>query len=240
MAKRKSKLKFIYDAPVTVTFALLTVLLFILDVFLFKNKLNSSFLFTPTAADGSFPFKFNELYSYLRLFLYVFGGSDRIILFSNLIFIMMLGPAIEERYGSVVIGLMIFVAALFAGVLAACCFKVPAFGAEPIVFMLILLNTMTHLSKKNISASSLGVICLFICYEVFKKNNNGMIGILVIIAGGLCGSLFAFMASPKNRATKKVSSTGEGLKNKAERLSENNSKKKNDGNDETIVGTIDF
>ena len=100
-------------------------------------------------------------------------------------------------------GTYIFVSSLFSGVLNACFCKNPVGGAEPVVFMLILLWTMMHLSRSKISASSIAVIALFICMEFFAKNPNGIIGVVIVAAGGLCGSLFAFLTSPKAHKAKK-------------------------------------
>ena len=203
MAKKKLKLKFVYDAPVTLSFALAALVIFILDTFVFKGKLSGEWLLSPTVAGGQFPFAFSDFRSILRLFLHVFGYADAPFLICNLIFILLLGPSMEERYGSVIIGIMIFVAALFSGVLNACFCKVSTCGAEPVVFMLVLLCTMMHRSRSKVSASSLAVIALFVCMLVLRKNPNGVIGVVIITAGGLCGSLFAFLTSPKARKAKK-------------------------------------
>ena len=201
--KKKLKLKFEYDSPVMLTFAFLTLIIFILDTFAFKGKLKDTWLFTPTAAGGAFPFSFSDFPSILRLFIHVFGYDEASVLICNLIFILLLGPAMEERYGSVIIGIMIFVSALFSGVLNACFCQNAVCGAEPVVFMLILLWTMMQLSRSKISASAIAVIALFVTMLVFRKNPNGLVGLIVTIAGGLCGSLFAFLTSPKARKAKK-------------------------------------
>ncbi len=201
--KKKLKLKFHYDSPVMLTFALVTLLVFILDAFAFKGKLKDMWLVTPTAAGGQFPFSFSDFPSILRLFIHVFGYSQNEVLICNLIFILLLGPQMEERYGSVIIGIMIFVSSLFSGVLNACFCKNTVCGAEPVVFMLILLWTMMQLSRSKISASAIAVIALFIAMLIFRKNPNGVVGVAVIAAGGLCGSLFAFLTSPKAHKAKK-------------------------------------
>lgn len=201
--KKKLKLKFHYDSPVMLTFALITLLVFILDAFAFKGKLKEIWLVTPTAAGGQFPFSFSDFPSILRLFIHVFGYSQNEVLICNLIFILLLGPQMEERYGSVIIGIMIFVSSLFSAVLNACFCKNAVCGAEPVVFMLILLWTMMQLSRSKISASAIAVIALFIAMLVFRKNPNGVVGVAVIAAGGLCGSLFAFLTSPKAHKAKK-------------------------------------
>ena len=203
MAKKKLKLKFVYDAPVMLTFALAVLVIFVLDTFAFKGKLAEKWLLSPTSAEGSLPFAFSDFTSIFRLFLHVLGGRDIPFLICNLIFILLLGPEMEERYGSVIIGIMIFVAALFSGVLNACFCKIPVSGSEPVVFMLILLCAMMHLSRSKVSASALVVIILFAVMLVLRKNPNGAVGVVITLAGGLCGSLFAFLTSPKARKAKK-------------------------------------
>ena len=201
--KKKLKLKFQYDSPVMLTFAFITLIIFVLDTFVFKGKLKDTWLITPTAAGGAFPFAFSDFPSILRLFIHIFGYTESSVLICNLIFILLLGPQMEERYGSVIIGIMIFVSSLFSGVLNACFCKNAVCGAEPVVFMLILLWTMMQLSRSKISASAIAVIALFITMLVFRKNPNGVVGVVVIAAGGLCGSLFAFLTSPKAHKAKK-------------------------------------
>ena len=203
MAKKKLKLKFVYDAPVMLTFALAVLVIFVLDTFVVKGKLAEKWLLSPTSAEGSLPFAFSDFTSIFRLFLHVLGGRDIPFLICNLIFIRLLGPEMEERYGSVIIGIMIFVAALFSGVLNACFCKIPVSGSEPVVFMLILRCAMMHLSRSTVSASALVVIILFAVMLVLRKNPNGVVGVVITLAGGLCGSLFAFLTSPKARKAKK-------------------------------------
>ena len=252
--KKKLKLKFEYDSPVMLTFAFLTLIIFILDTFAFKGKLKDAWLFTPTAAGGAFPFAFSDFRSILRLFIHVFGYGESSVLICNLIFILLLGPAMEERYGSVIIGIMIFVSALFSGVLNACFCQNAVCGAEPVVFMLILLWTMMQLSRSKVSASAVAVIALFVAMLVFRKNPNGVVGVVITAAGGLCGSLFAFLTSPKARKAKKneaalaefrdetsprfsVKSTGKSSKKSASKF---DNKKSYDDSEETVIGSIEL
>ena len=252
--KKKLKLKFQYDSPVMLTFAFITLIIFILDTFVFKGKLKDVWLITPTAAGGQFPFAFSDLRSILRLFIHVFGYTESPVLVCNLIFILLLGPQMEDRYGSVIIGIMIFVSALFSGVLNACFCTNAVSGAEPVVFMLILLWTMMQLSRSKISASAIAVIALFITMLVFRKNPNGVVGVAVVAAGGLCGSLFAFLASPKARKAKKneaalaefrdessprfsIKSTGKGSGKSGIK---SGNKKSYDDSEETVIGSIEL
>jgi len=240
MAKKRSKVKFkfSYDAPVSLSFAIIALILFLIDSLLLKGKMNSNYLLTPTAVSGSLPFDFKNIISYLRLFAYVFGGSAPFTLISNLIFIILLGPEMENRYGSFVIGIMILVAVLVSGVLSASFCKFSVSGASPVVFMLIILDILMHLTKKTVSASAVAVICLFVASQFFVGNKNGLVGVLITLSGGLCGSLFAFMASPRARAAKKNQKAEEKLPEKETQASRAKSKKNNESSDETIVASI--
>ena len=264
MAKKKIKFpyKVILDAPVPVFFVVICTLFYLIDLLLLKNNNSLNLTSSPTTAGGALPFLISQPLSYLRLFLYVFGFSSPQLLVTDLIFIMLLGPAIEERYGSVVIAIMMAVSALFSGVLNACFCKTSLRGASCIIFMLIFLNSFMSLSKKKIPLSFIMVICMYIAREFFEKTSSGIVGILICLAGGLCGSLFAFLTSPKARAEKKAS--GSRLLNKAnsereaylEELDNQSPRKKKpiwgrkkdesddsddpDDDDSTIVGTLKF
>ena len=215
MAKKKIKIKFSYDSPVALSFAIITVLVYLLNTLVLKGKIDS-FFYAPTAASGEFAFNFKEAASYLRLVLYQFGYFDLYFLFRDLIIILLLGQILEERYGSVIMGLMMFFSSLFSGVLNACFCTGKIYGAASIVIMMVFLNTLTSISKKNVSILSVATIALVVCSEFFTKS-HGFLGVIVSVAGGLCGSLFAFLASPKARAATKKES---GLKSKAELLAE--------------------
>ena len=246
MAKKKFNvnLKVSYDAPVTLTFVIICAVLFLLNTFLIKNGAMDKLLSSPTSTAGSLPFIVSQPLSYLRLLLYIFGAGEGSVLITNLILIMLLGPAMEERYGSVIIGIMIFVSALFSGVLNACFCMESLTGAVPVVSMMIFLNAFMSFSKKKFPLSFAAVMVLFVVLEVF--GGAGAIRIIICIAGGLCGSLFAFLTSPKARAEKKRG----GLLSRAEKVayaeevdsqSPRNKKSSSVSDDETtVVGTLKF
>ena len=262
MAKKKFKinLKVAYDAPVTLTFVILCVFFFILNTFVIKNGGLGKSLASPTSAAGSAAFIIKEPLSYLRLLLYIFGSEGgqtaayggAALLFTNLILIMLLGPAMEERYGSVIIGIMIFVSALFSGVLNACFCETSLVGALPLVSMMIFLNAFMSFSKKKFPLSFAAVMVLFVLLQVFS--GIGAVKIIICIAGGLCGSLFAFLTSPKMKAEKKAARSGGngnggGLLNRAEKIayaeeldrnSPRNKKSYDDDDETTVVGTLKF
>lgn len=246
MAKKKFNfsLKVSYDAPVTLTFVIICAFLFLLNTFAIKNGGLNKILASPTSTTGALPFIVSQPLSYLRLLLYIFGAGEGVVLITNLILIMLLGPAMEERYGSVIIGIMIFVSALFSGVLNACFCAESLVGAVPVVCMMIFLNAFMSFSKKKFPLSFAAVMILFVMLEVFS--GESAIRIIICIAGGLCGSLFAFLTSPKTRSEKKRG----GLLSRAQKIayaeeldrnSPRNQKSADEADDDTtVVGTLKF
>ena len=241
MAKKKIKIKFLNDAPVTFSFAVIAILLAVLDTFVFKHKLNNSVLFTPTTAQGTFPFAVSDFYSYLRLFLHIFGFNSEYTLVLNLTFVLLLGQEMEKKYGSVIIALMMGVASIVTGVLCAVTCKLPCRGASAIVFMLLVLNGLAFVSKNTISLASIGVFALFIAKEIIQKPENGILAVVISLAGGVCGSLFAFLASPTARKTRKENITVESYEAPKKSLF-GRKKEKSSASDseETVIGELKF
>lgn len=251
MAKKKFKFNFVFDSPVTISFSLLSVLLFVLNCFAIKGTLDVKILTSPTTSAGPIPFMATQISSYLRLFLYAFGSQNFVGLLSNLLFLLMLGPVMEERYGSLVIGIMMAVSVLFSGVLNTCFCETSLQGCMPIIFMMIFLNSFMSFSKKKIPVSFLVIFVFYIAREVSGKTFSEIVGLIICITGGLCGSLFAFLTSPKVRAEKKsAKSENDRQMTQEERAAyleeldsqspRNRKNKKNDDDDTTVIGTLKF
>ena len=106
-------------------------------------------------------------------------------------------------------------------------------------------------SKKKFPMSFIMVFGMFVAVEVLKNGTSGIISVLINIAGGLCGSLVAFLTSPKARAETKYNKKVQEIDNNSPRFKKETtkeSKKKNDdktvvsdtNSDETVVGTLKF
>lgn len=249
MAKKKFSLSVSYDAPVTLTFSLISLLVFIIFQVILKSKNGIITIGAPTMSGGESPFVFANPLCYFRMIIHVFSAETFAVLISNLMILLLLGPVLEEYYGSVIVGIMMIVSALLSGVLNACFCKHSATGSESIVFMLILLNGFISVNKKKIPLASVFVLILFIVGQCKNGVSDGLIIMITNIAGGLCGSLLAFMASPKVRATKKNSKSSDKGKTKAEIAAEidaqsprfkKNNRDDDDDDETTVIGTIKF
>ena len=85
----------------------------------------------------------------------------------------------EERYGSVIIGIMIFVSALFSGVLNACFCEACLIGPLPVVSMMIFLNAFMSFSKKKFPLSFAAVMVLFVVLQIVS--GTGALQIIICV-----------------------------------------------------------
>ncbi|MDE5899496.1 MAG: rhomboid family intramembrane serine protease [Treponemataceae bacterium] len=191
-----------YNAPATLTFALLSALVLLLNTAFGRNLIPALFT-APGGPRCPVAFNFREPLDYARLLLHVFGHADWNHLVSNLAFILLLGPVIEERYGSPIVVLMMTVTSLVTGVLNACFSPTQLVGSSDIAFMMILLASFTSITKNEIPLSFLLILALYVGRELVGRPISQNIATFAHIAGGLCGSLFAFLATPRRRAAEK-------------------------------------
>ena len=130
--------------------------------------------------------------SVVTLFSHVLGHADWAHLLGNLTFILLVGPIVEEKYGSRRLITMILITALITGVLNILFFNSGLLGASGIVFMLILLSSFTNVRGGEIPVTFILIAILFLGREVFESLQNDNISQFAHIIGGICGSFFGY------------------------------------------------
>ena len=126
-----------YNAPFVLTFTLICCLVYGFD--LATHGWLTAHLFSASPEVSLI-----RPVSLLRLFLHVAGHADGRHLFMNLSIILLIGPVLEEKYGSVPLLVMSLITAFVTGLLNAIFFSAGILGASGIVFMLILLGSITN------------------------------------------------------------------------------------------------
>lgn len=133
--------------------------------------------------------------SIFTLFSHVLGHANWGHLLGNLTFILLVGPIVEEKYGSKRLLTMILLTALITGLLNVLFFNSGLLGASGVVFMLILLSSFTNVRSGEIPLTFIVVALLFIGKEILDSVQNDNISQFAHIIGGICGSVFGFKAS---------------------------------------------
>lgn len=180
-----------YNAPVTITFALLCTALLALDP-LTGRRLTTEFFSIGPRLDFSNPFQWP------RLVTHVIGHADWSHLIGNFAFILLLGPILEEKYGSTGLLFMMVLTALVTGLLNVLLLSTGLLGASGIVFMMILLISFTNIREGEIPLTFLLIVALYLTRELAVSIRRDGISQFAHIVGGACGSLFGFR-QPRKR-----------------------------------------
>ena len=146
---------------------------------------------------GKDHFSFTNIRNWITLFTHVCGHANWAHLISNFTLILVIGPMLEENYGSRSLLFMIIITALVTGVLNVLLFKSALLGASGVVFMMILLSSFTNFSHGEIPLTFILVLVLYMSVQVMDSFKNNDISQFAHIVGGLCGSFFGFFRPAK-------------------------------------------
>jgi membrane associated rhomboid family serine protease len=138
-----------------------------------------------------------SLRNWITMFTHTFGHANWNHLVSNFSIILLIGPKLEESYGSFALFIMIFITAVVTGILNVAIFPTALMGASGVAFMMILLASFTNFSRGEIPLTFILVLILYLGDQVIRSFSANNISHFAHIAGGFCGSLFGFFIPPK-------------------------------------------
>ncbi len=187
----KHKYRITLNAPVTLIFVFICAGATLLN-YLTRGASNRMFFVTCRSS------LFNPL-TYVRLVTHVFGHEGIEHLVGNASFLLLLGPMLEEKYGSQQIAEVIVLTALATGLIHFVLFPNTGLcGASGVVFAFILLNSFTGFHGVEIPLSFLLVALLFIGQQIFEMVTvRDSISNLSHIVGGLIGSAVGYRLNRK-------------------------------------------
>jgi membrane associated rhomboid family serine protease len=181
-----------YNAPVVLNFTIICAVVLILSQTIAQGLISGWFM-----VSGRGTFNPGSLRCWITLFTLVIGHADWNHLLSNFAFILLLGPILEENYGSRALLIMIILTALITGVLNVLLFRSYLMGASGVVFMMILLASFTNFSKGEIPLTFILVLVIYLGREIVHSFSTDNISEFAHIVGGFCGSLFGFFRAKK-------------------------------------------
>ena len=179
-----------YNSPVILTFALLAIAVHGVDS-LTPGQFTREFFSLPGRFHWTSPL------DWVRLVTWPFGHADWSHLAGNLVMVLVIGPLIEEKYGSSLLMEMALITTLVTAVLNLLLFHAGLMGMSGLVFMLIVLSSVTNLRGGQIPLTFLLVAGLFLGREVIDAFHADRISQFAHILGGICGSVFGFLSGKK-------------------------------------------
>lgn len=174
-----------YNAPVILTFFFISFVVLVINL-LTKGSSNNMLFSTYRSSI------LNPL-TYIRLFTHIFGHLNWSHFMNNFLYILLIGPLVEEKYGSTNLLIMILITAGVTGIINALIGKYRLMGASGIVFMLIIMSSLVNIQSGKIPITLILVFIFYIANEIFaglfKKDNVSHMGHLI---GAICGCIYGF------------------------------------------------
>ena len=178
-----------YNAPVTLTIALLSLLALAL------NELTDGW-----TTQNLFCFYKSSLTDYLtypRAVLHILGNTSLTECTANIIILLVVGPAAEERFGSAKVLFAVLATAIAAALIMWFLFPTSAImGASGVLFMMMVLASFASMRDGAIPITLILVLILFLGSEVVQAvTGDAGLQELTHIAGGVVGLLLGLVFS---------------------------------------------
>ncbi len=175
-----------FNAPVVLTLAIVSFAVLLADRFLGSRLIPAFFAVYPSFDPGSAP-------DYFRLFSHVFGHASWLHLSSNFMIILLVGPMLEEKYGSKNLFTLMVITALVTSVVNIIFFNNGLMGSSGIAFMMIMMSSFTNYRKGEIPLTFILVAAIFLSGEVANAFKTDNIAQFAHFLGGGCGSVFCLL-----------------------------------------------
>ena len=180
-----------YNSPVVLTFSLLSLAALIISGLTGGRLMNSFFtLFLTSAKDPL---------QYVRLFTHVLGHANWEHYSGNITLLLLIGPMLEEKYGSRRLLMVIISTALATAFVNLVLFPdIAVLGASGIVFAFILLASITDIHKGEIPLTLIVVAVIYIGGELVSGVfSNDSVSQLSHVIGGVVGCMFGYIFIPR-------------------------------------------
>ena len=138
--------------------------------------------------------------TWVRCVCHVFGHADWTHLLNNMMYLLILGPMLEEKYGTSNLLFVMLATAVVTGIVNMVFFpRMALLGASGIVFAFILLSSITSSEAGTIPVTFILVAVLYFGQQIYQSlfvADN--ISQLAHIIGGVVGSALGFVMNRMN------------------------------------------
>ena len=133
--------------------------------------------------------------SFFRFFGHVLGHANWTHLVNNMMYILLLGPLLEEKYGTSNIIFIILLTALITGLVNYIFFPyTQLLGASGVVFAMILLSSFSCAKGRELPLTFILVAILYLGEQVYQLVTvQDSISQTSHVIGGTIGALFGFL-----------------------------------------------
>ena len=192
----KKKLRITMNAPVVLCFAFICAAVTVIGAI--TQEGSTRLLFSTYGSSWSDPL------TYVRLFTHVLGHASFAHMVENMAYILLLGPALEEKYGWKSLLAVILVTAALTGLVHNLIFpRTILLGASGVVFAFIILTSFTEFREGEIPLTFILVALIYLGQQVWDgitvKDN---VSNLTHIIGGVVGGAAGYLMNRKARSSR--------------------------------------
>ena len=177
-----------YNSLIILSFFFISLISLILNI-LTKGKSNDLFFSTYRSS------LLNPL-TYLRLVTHIFGHANWGHFTHNFLYILLIGPMIEEKYGSLNLLIMILITATVIGLFNSIFTRNKILGASGITFLLIVLSSFVNFSTNKIPLTFILIVLFYVVDEIRLLSAKDSVSHGSHFLGALCGFIFSYIIFP--------------------------------------------
>jgi len=189
-------MKISFNSPLILNLTFTSFIILVLDSTILPGLIEFLFVVGPAGS-----FQWTDPIDYVRLVSHGLGHGDFAHFFGNFSLILLIGPYLEEKFGTRNLLGMILITLFATGVFNVLFFPNGLLGASGIVFMFILLGSFAGAQPGTIPATFILVVLLYLGNEVLSLfGPEDGISQTAHLLGGLSGSVFGFLSLNRRKS----------------------------------------
>lgn len=175
-----------FNSPVVLAFSLISLCALFLNEI--TDGASNLALFSVYRSDIDFLF-------FVRLVGHVFGHTDWNHFYSNMMFFLLIGPVLEEKYGSFDLIVLMVITAVVSGLVSIIFMPTTVLlGSSGIVYMMVVLLSASSIKGKKIPLTLILILFMYVGAEVLNGfTTTDSISQLSHVIGGICGAIFGIV-----------------------------------------------
>ena len=180
-----------YNSPVVLTFVILRFAVMVANYM--TAGLSNKLLFMTYHSSLASPL------TYVRMFTHVLGHAGWSHYIGNMMYLLLLGPMLEEKYGSRALIEVVLVTGLVTGIVTWVLFPgIALCGASGVVFAFIMMTSFTSFKEGEIPLTVILVAIIFIGQQVYEGLLvQDDISNMAHILGGIVGAIAGYTLNKK-------------------------------------------
>ena len=187
----KKKRRITFNSPVVLSFVIISFGAMVLNYL--TAGVSNRLLFMTYHSSLASPL------TYVRFFTHVLGHSGWSHYIGNMMYLLLLGPMLEEKYGSRTIIEVILITGLVTGIVTWLIFpNIALCGASGVVFAFIMMTSFTSFKEGEIPVTVILVAVIYIGQQIYEglfvQDNISNMG---HILGGIVGAVAGYTLNKK-------------------------------------------